>query len=249
MGCRGRMPETGNKGARALGEKRVTFVGHSPAPKVSVSAGHENQRTVFLLSPANSSGIRARMLLRPNAEFRLARRLRESSVPLGEVFSFISGLYFRGKLSYAERFTNPPPGVPGIYVITAAAGLLVPEEPMTRARLQSISATEVDPQNSEYRIALDRDALRLRKLLEPTTQVVLLGSIATPKYVSPLLEIFGERLYFPKEFIGRGDMSRGGLLLRCCSLGVPLEYAAVLGAPRRGKRPPKLKKLVPPALP
>jgi hypothetical protein len=205
---------------------------------------HENSepRRIFLLSPANAGGIRARMLFSPNAQFDLAQRLQNSSVPLGEVFSFLSGLYFRGKLTYAERFKNPPPGIAGIHIITATSGLLLPEEPMTLARLRSISASTVDAENPQYRRPLDRDASRLRELLDPDTQLVLLGSIATEKYAAPLLEVFGERLLFPREFVGRGDMSRGGLLLRCCSEGSPLEYVQVLGATRRGRRPPKLKR-------
>jgi hypothetical protein len=197
-------------------------------------------RRIFLLSPANSGGVRARMLFSPNAQFALAQRLRNSSVPLWEVFSFISGLYFRGKLAYAERFKNPPPEAAGVHIITATSGLLLPEEPMTLAGLKSISASHIDAGNSEYRRPLDRDAFRLRELLEPDTQVVLLGSIATEKYAQPLLEVFGERLLFPKDFVGRGDMSRGSLLLRSCSAGSPLEYVQVLGATRRGRRPPKL---------
>ena len=180
------------------------------------------------------------MLFSPNAQFDLADRLRNSRVPLGEVFSFISGLYFRGKLAYAERFKNPPPGVAGVYIITATSGLFLPEEPMTLATLKSISASQVNAGNPEYRRPLGRDAFRLRELLEPETEVVLLGSIATEKYAQPLLEVFGERLLFPRDFVGRGDMSRGGLLLRCCSAGSPLEYVPVLGATRRGRRPPKL---------
>jgi hypothetical protein len=181
------------------------------------------------------------MLLSPNAEFELALRLRNSSVPLGEVFSFISGLYFRGKLAYAERFKNPPPGISGVHIITATSGLLLPQEPMTLERLKSISTSSVDPENPDYRTPLDRDAFRLRELAGTETQVVLLGSIATEKYALPLLEVFGEQLLFPKDFVGRGDMSRGGLLLRCCSTGSALEYVPVLGANRRGRRPPKLK--------
>jgi hypothetical protein len=227
-----------------LAEKRITFEGHSPEPKPVAGRKHENSepRRVFLLSPANAGGIRARMLFSPNAQFDLAQRLQNSSVPLGEVFSFLSGLYFRGKLTYAERFKNPPPGIAGIHIITATSGLLLPEEPMTLARLRSISASTVDAENPQYRRPLDRDASRLRELLDPDTQLVLLGSIATEKYAAPLLEVFGERLLFPREFVGRGDMSRGGLLLRCCSEGSPLEYVQVLGATRRGRRPPKLKR-------
>jgi hypothetical protein len=226
-----------------LVEKRITFEGHSPDPKILAQGKRENSeaRRIFLLSPANSGGVRARMLVSPNAQFDLAQRIRNCTVPLGEVFSFISGLYFRGKLAYAERFKNPPPEIAGVHIITPAVGLLLPEEPMTISRLKSISASNVDPENPEYRRPLDRDAFRLRELLEPDTQVVLLGSIATEKYAQPLLEVFGERLLFPKDFVGRGDMSRGGLLLRCCSAGSPLEYVPVLGTIRRGRRPPKLK--------
>lgn len=226
-----------------LAEKRITFEGHSPGAKTPAreKGANSEPRRIFLLSPANSSGIRARMLFSSNAQFELAHRLRNSGVPLGEAFSFISGLYFRGKLAYAEKFKNPPLGVPGVHIITAAAGLLLPEELMTLTRLKSISATQVDPDNPEYRKPLDRDALRLREILDSDTQLVLLGSIATPKYVLPLLEVFGERLLFPKDFVGRGDMSRGSLLLRCCSLESPLEYEPVLGAARSGRRPAKVK--------
>jgi hypothetical protein len=74
-------------------------------------------------------------------------------------------------------------------------------------------------------------------------EVVLLGSVATPKYVEPLLGIFGERLMFPAEFVGRGDMSRGGLLLRYAREQAQLTYVPVAGAVRHGARPPRLPKL------
>ena len=69
---------------------------------------------------------------------------------------------------------------------------------------------------------------------------VLLGSIASGKYVDVLLEVFGSRLCFPAEFAGRGDMSRGGLMLRCVASGEELGYVPLVGAERHGKRPPKL---------
>ena len=77
----------------------------------------------------------------------------------------------------------------------------------------------------------------------PECDVVLLGSIASPKYVDILTEIFGSRLQFPIAFVGRGDMSRGGLLLRHANDGVELEYAPVLGASLHGLRPPRLAPL------
>src|SRR5690606_12169773 len=81
---------------------------------------------VFLLSPASCGGRRAQLLLREAADFPLARRLRSDGAPLGEVFSFLSGLYFRGKLTYATRFARPPQGVRGVHVITTSSGLLDP---------------------------------------------------------------------------------------------------------------------------
>ena len=73
--------------------------------------------------------------------------------------------------------------------------------------------------------------------------MVLLGSVASPKYVDVLTAIFGERLKFPIDFVGRGDMSRGGLLLRQAREGVELPYVPVIGAVLHGARPPKLPPL------
>ena len=228
-----------------MSEKRITFEGMTPGSQCYALGKSERPepRRIFLLSPANASGVRAHRLFNPHAQFALAHRLRTSSAPLGEIFSFISGLYFRGKLAYAERFANPPSGVAGVHIITAAAGLWLPQELVTLARLRTICAARVDPDDPKYRKPLERDAQRLRAVLHPDTQVVLLGSISTPKYVLPLLEVFRERLYFPQDFVGRGDMSRGGLLLRCCSSESPLKYVPVLSVPRRGRRPPKLTPL------
>src|SRR5262249_32645808 len=74
---------------------------------------------------------------------------------------------------------------------------------------------------------------------------VLLGSIASDKYVELLLEILGQRLLFPVDFVGRGDMSRGGLMLRAARSGTELPYGPVQGAVRRGPRPPRLPRVAP----
>ena len=64
---------------------------------------------IFLLSPARLDGERARLLFRPATMFPLARALHSGEgATLGEVFSFLSGLYFRGKLAHAEAFARPP---------------------------------------------------------------------------------------------------------------------------------------------
>jgi hypothetical protein len=201
------------------------------------------RRRIFLLSPANASGIRAKGLLRPDAPSELAQRLRGAGAPLGEVYRFISSLYFRGKLAYAEKFQNPPDGADGIYIITASAGLMSPSANVTLRDLQNISSAAVDVANREYRKPLDRDLLQLQSRIDSQTEIILLGSVATPKYVEPLLASFSDRLLFPRDFAGRGDMSRGGLLLRCVSSGIELTYVPVGSSDRVGERPPKLPKL------
>jgi hypothetical protein len=200
---------------------------------------------IFLLSPANINGVRARLILRENATFPLALRLRDGGLSLGESFSFISGLYFRGKLAYARAFAQPPPhaGARGAMVITACGGLLPAETLVTGEDLCKISSASVSLSEARYRVPFERDARLLADEIGPRCEVVLLGSVATPKYVDPLLRIFGERLLFPAEFAGRGDMSRGGLMLRCVQSGVPLNYVPVATSNRHGTRPPKLPPL------
>ena len=61
-------------------------------------------------------------------------------------------------------------------------------------------------------------------------RVVLLGSVATGKYVDLLAAALGARLHYPPTFIGRGDMSRGGLLLRSAAAR---RRVGVRGARRR----------------
>jgi hypothetical protein len=56
-------------------------------------------------------------------------------------------------------------------------------------------------------------------------------------YVDPLVRAFGYRLFFPPDFVGRGDMSRGGLMLRAASSGEELTYALVEGTTLHGPRP------------
>jgi hypothetical protein len=195
---------------------------------------------IFLLSPANAAGVRAQMVMNETAMFDLAVRLRSESATISEVFSFISGLYFRGKMAYAQAFAAPPPGVAGIYVITAAGGLLLPQTPVTLDSLRQLAAVPIDAANDGYRLPLERDARALNEIAGSECEIVLLGSIAEAKYIQPLAGIFAHRLVFPAEFVGRGDMSRGGLMLRCAAAGAELTYIPAQTATRRGTRPPKL---------
>ncbi len=174
------------------------------------------------------------------AGFPLASALRGGGVPIGDVFSFLSGLYFRGKLSYARAFGLHSEAVPGVFVITTNRGLLPPEAPVTLEDLESFATIDIAGGGEGFRDPLRRDAERLRGQIDPDRGVVLLGSIATGKYADALLEVFADRLLFPSDFVGRGDMSRGGLMLRCVRENRELAYIPVNGAVRRGKRPPKL---------
>jgi len=106
--------------------------------------------------------------------------------------------------------------------------------------LQAMARVPVDVANGRYLKPFLRDIKLLDASLGSSGRAVLLGSVATRKYVDPLLGILGERLLFPTTFVGRGDMSRGGLLLRCVRAGMALECAPVLGATRTGPRPPRL---------
>lgn len=196
---------------------------------------------VFLLSPASTAGKRAQLLFNEHAQFDLALALRSGrGATLGEVFSFLSGLYFRGKLAYARAFARRAHSGRAIHVITPDRGLMDPDARVTLADLRSFAASPIDAANHAYREALARDARQLAEALPAECPVILLGSIASNKYVDSLLSVFENRLLFPAEFVGRGDMSRGGLLLRCVDRLSELTYVPVAGAVRHGKRPPKL---------
>ena len=194
---------------------------------------------LFILSPAHSGGRRAQVLLRNTANFPLARRFRDGPpVSLGEAFAFLSGLYFRGKLTYALRFAKPPYRRSGVWIITANRGLVPAETPITLRDLESFGTVDIAPNDPRYRIPVERDALVLGA--NPETEFVLLGSVASDKYADVLINALGERLLYPTDFIGRGDMSRGALMLRAAKAGQELHYGPLAGAIRRGPRPPRV---------
>jgi hypothetical protein len=194
---------------------------------------------VFLLSPAHAGGTRAGLLLNPRAPFSLARQFQSEGLTLGEVFAFASGLYFRGKITYATRFARIEES-DLIRVITSNAGLVDPAQRIGPRELAAFGVTDIDVANPKYYKPLRRDARALARQLRPDGTAILLGSIATPKYRDLLLEAFGSRLLFPNEFVGRGDMSRGALLLRAAKAGQELNYESVLGAILTGKRAAKV---------
>jgi hypothetical protein len=189
---------------------------------------------VFVLSPARSSGRRAQLLTRPEASFELARQVRIGDAKLGDVFTFCSGLYFRGKLAYGQHFAQPPDAVAGVQIITPTRGLVSPETRLGIEELREFVSVAVAADESRFTRPLQRSA---EVLAATSCEVILLGSIATGKYVDCLLPILTQRLLFPSEFVGRGDMSRGALLLRCVAENTELNYVPLMGAVRRGQRP------------
>jgi hypothetical protein len=171
------------------------------------------------------------MLMNDAADFELARELRSpDGAPLASLFSFISGLYFRGKVTYARKFGRARDGLPSAHVLTAGGGLCLLDERVTLDRLERWAAVKIHESNPHFTAPLSRHAGELLAKHDAATRFVLLGSVATGKYTEPLLEVFGERLLIPKDFVGLGDMSRGSLLLRAVREDEELTYARLANA-------------------
>jgi hypothetical protein len=197
--------------------------------------------TFFLLSPANLAGKRAAMVFREQATFDVAARLRSpEGAPLGDLFTFVSGLYFRGKAAYARAFGCAPETETACLVMSAGDGLCPLDEAITLERLRGWADVSIDAANPEFTEPLVRHATALERAYGASARFVLLGSVASDKYVRPLVRVFGDHLLFPSDFIGRGDMSRGALLLRAAAAGEELHYQPVEGAVLRGPRAPSI---------
>ncbi|MFP5284632.1 MAG: hypothetical protein ACLGI9_02740, partial [Thermoanaerobaculia bacterium] len=143
----------------------------------------------------------------------------------------------RGKIAYARRFAQPPGGLPSSGVLVIAPGFgFVPEGwHIDRERMETLRRTPIDLKNPDYCEPMRQHSEMLRDALPDDTRLVLLGSIATGKYVDLLLPVFGDRLLFPRCFVGIGDMSRGSVLLRAVREDQELEYST-LDVPRHKKR-------------
>lgn len=187
---------------------------------------------IFLLSPAHCGGKRAALLLRAEAGFPLAARFRSpAGAPLGEVFSFLSGLYFRGKMAYASAFAAPPPGIPPALVITSDRGLMDPGTPVRPDDLRAFARVPVDLRDPRYSEPLRASLGRLAGVPD-SCRFILLGSVATRKYVELMQDELGARVCFPEPFVGMGDMQRGALMLRAAASGEELPYIPAAGALR-----------------
>jgi hypothetical protein len=203
---------------------------------VTGTATSDTAPTLFLLSPASLSGERARRLLDPQARFAAAQQYRSpDGVPIGEAFTFLSSLYFRGKITYARHFASPAAGLPSVLIITSGFGLVPPDWRITQERMKKLRGTPVDPAVAAYCRPLRQHTAALRDSLPAGARVVLLGSIATGKYVDVLSPILEDRLRFPSSFVGAGDMKRGSLLLGAVRAGEELAYTT-LDTPRHRRR-------------
>ena len=192
---------------------------------------------MFLLSPAFCGGRRGAVLLKDGGASLPAQRLAAGTLSLGDAFSFVSGLYFRGKLAYARHFAADR--TPGVAVITPTRGLQPPELIVDGALLREFVGVDLGSGDPRYLEPLVRDLRDLSARLEPGARAVLLGSVATAKYLEPIADVLGDRLFFPRDFIGRGDMSRGALLLQRVDANHELDYVPfATGVVRRGPRAP-----------
>ena len=100
-------------------------------------------------------------------------------MPLGEVFTYLSALYFRGKLAYAQAYAAPPPGCPGVWIITPTAGL-VPHDVLIRLpKLRGFGRVPIHLKNRLYCSSLRRSARKLAGDIGPNCELILLGSIGT----------------------------------------------------------------------
>lgn len=194
--------------------------------------------TIFFLSPADVKGVRGQQLASPRAQFATAVAYRTpEGVPIADAFAFMSALYFRGKIAYARQFAAPPEALEsrGIYIITPGFGLVDPEWRVEATRMRRLRRIPIDARSRAYRKPLEGHAKDVAARITPETRVVLLGSIATGKYVDVLWPIFGDRLLFPSSFVGVGDMSRGALMLKAVRENRELEYSP-LTVERHAKR-------------
>ena len=118
---------------------------------------------VFLLSPARLDGARGRQLFHPVTLFPVARQLRtREGCPLGEVFRFVSGLYFRGKLAYGNAFARAPEGAAwmrgGTLVITQNRGLVPESTRVCLEHLEAFASTNIHASEAAFRRPFERDA-------------------------------------------------------------------------------------------
>ena len=101
--------------------------GASPPVRYNAPVPPEAEAAIFLISPARCSGDRAARLV-SSKRSALGQQLRAEAATIGEVFAWLSALYFRGKLTYARRFAAPG----GVHIMAPGLGLRPPELLLSR---------------------------------------------------------------------------------------------------------------------
>ena len=139
----------------------------------------------------------------------------------------MSGLYFRGKITYARKFGRA-------FVITPDQGLIPAETTITSQVLIRFADAEIDLGNPGYRTPLEQTARALADEAGARCAVRAARQRRVGEICPGAERRFSVRgSSFRRTFVGRGDMSRGGLLLRAA--------AASAGArlhPRHRRRAP-----------
>ena len=76
----------------------------------------------------------------------------------------MSSLYFRGKLTYAQRFGQGSTGLPAsTLIITPTRGLQPPDLLLTRALIEEFAAMDLGSGDPRYRAPLERDLVEPRR--------------------------------------------------------------------------------------
>ena len=178
-----------------------------------------------------AGGVRNRCSRR-RRRFLSPRVFASDGVPIGELFAHMSGLYFRGKITYARKFGRA-------FVITPDQGLMPAETTITSQVLIRFADAEIDLGNPGYRTPLEQTARALDEAAGADAQFVLLGSIASDKYVQVLSAIFGQRLVFPADVrrAGRHEPRRGAAARRRRVAGARVHPGHRRRPPRQPGRP------------
>src|SRR5262245_52831330 len=121
-------------------------------------SSYAHRRTIFLLSPARSGGERGLRLIDGSSASPLAQQLQTAEgAPSCDVFTFLSALYFRGKITYARAFARPPHELRGVFIITPGAGLVHEGTSVTAEQLRTFASVAIDHRNERYVSPLVRD--------------------------------------------------------------------------------------------
>jgi hypothetical protein len=178
----------------------------------------------FLLSPAHLGGARAARLTSLDARFAVAQSYRDGTLSIGEAFSWISALYFRAKLRYARHFGARHGGGPA-QVIAPGFGLVAEDWLLSGERFTRLCQVPVDTQDRRFRQPLEAACAGLARSLDRDDRIVFLGGLAGDRYLAVLAPALGPRLFVPIDFVGRGQMQRGSLLLQAIAENRELAYS------------------------